>query len=221
MSVGIFEPQVFHELDLALSALSHKAVKAEIRDSQEALTLVQEFEGWASQARTHCGDWSIRFHDQSQQLINDIQNGLPAAKVMEQLLRTLLQAHKQLEAELAEEREKNYDLQSRTLLAHKGMVEKDGEEDLFYIRPEDRGLFQMFLQEAPSFLSGIQSNLMLLRSNKPSDLPRLFQLFHFLKEQWGFLGFYQMRNYAFFPKVYWIYVLPIMKSQLRINWTPF
>jgi two-component system chemotaxis sensor kinase CheA len=55
-------------------------------------------------------------------------------------------------------------------------------------------LFHAFLQEASAHHSDIQTELNLLKSGQSADIQRMYRLFHVLQNQWGFLGFYQMRR---------------------------
>jgi two-component system chemotaxis sensor kinase CheA len=68
------------------------------------------------------------------------------------------------------------------------------EKEYLFVRPEDIGLFHIFSQEGPVILSGIQSTLMLLKAGQRADIQQLYRWFHILRAQWGFLGFYQMRQ---------------------------
>ncbi len=182
----------FESLHKDLNALSHRAIQANVRDLAEALELAQVFKQWTSRAVENCGEWSETFRQQSEEMIRDLKSGVPVAKAMEQLLRVLLQAHRLLEKEQKGEIEKETD--SPTLSRSSKTQASTVSRDHLYVRPEDQGLFQMFLQEAPTLLSGIQSNLLLLSAGQKADLPRVLQIFYVLKGQWGFLGFYQMKQ---------------------------
>jgi chemotaxis protein histidine kinase CheA len=63
----------------------------------------------------------------------------------------------------------------------------------FYACSEENGLFHAFLQEASTHHLDIQREVHLLKSSQPADIQQMYRLFHVLKNQWGFLGFYQMR----------------------------
>jgi len=194
MPVETLPPQAYGQLSNDLNALSRRAVQANVKDQGEALELARAFEHWTSRARKTCGEWSQAFHDQARELVKDLQSGFPAPKVMEQLLRALLQAHRLLEKEQKGEVEKETDAPLLKRAPKSSLVEAADSRESLYVRPEDQGLFQLFLQEAPTFLSGIQSNLLLLSSKQKADLAQVYQLFHVLKGQWGFLGFLQMRR---------------------------
>ncbi len=194
MPVETLQPQAYGQLSSDLNGLSRKAVQANVKDPDSALELARAFEAWTSRARKSCGEWSGSFHQQAQDLVKELKSGLPAAKAMEQLLRALLQAHRLLEKEQKGELEKETDAPPLSLSPKASREEAAGAKESLYIRPEDQGLFQLFLQEAPTFLSGIQSNLLLLSSKQKADLQQVYQLFHVLTGQWGFLGFLQMRR---------------------------
>ncbi|SRR5579871_1542270 len=194
MPVETLQPQAYGQLSNDLNGLSRRAVQANVKDPGEALELVRAFEQWTSRARKTCGGWSEAFHDQARELAKDLQSGFPAPQVMEQLLRSLLQAHRLLEKEQKGEVEKETDAPLLTRPPKPSLAEAANSRDSLYVRPEDQGLFQLFLQEVPTFLSGIQSNLLLLSSRQKADLSQVYQLFHVLKGQWGFLGFLQMRG---------------------------
>jgi chemotaxis protein histidine kinase CheA len=187
----ILEPQVFDRLDRDLNGLSRRAIQINAGDSKAAMELAETIGQWsaaAGQVR-----WSASIHRQAQETLHQLKSGLPAAKAMEQILRTLLQAHRLLETEKKGEMGKEAVPGPVAGFPSRRPADEPG-RDTMAIRPEDLGLFQQFLRDAPGLLSGIQFNLLLLSSGQKADLHQLYQLFHFLKGQWGFLGFLQMRQ---------------------------
>ena len=185
------EPRTYEGLEESLNVLSHKALEASLTDMEQAVELAQAFEQWAEKAASLCGQWSGSFRSQAGEMARDLRAGWPVPQVMAQLLRTLLQAHRLLEKERKGEVEKETDIPVASF--RRGVEDPRAREGLF-IRPEDQGLFQLFLQEAPSFLASIQSDLHLMSRGQKGDLPRVYQLFHSLQGQWGFLGFLEMKE---------------------------
>jgi chemotaxis protein histidine kinase CheA len=187
------EPSVYEELEKNLVVLSQKAVNASVKDLGEALELARGFEKWTQLARASCGEWSHRFYLQAQEMVRDLQAGWPVARTMEVLLRALLQAHRFLEKEQEGESEKETDIPISSVSTNGSFKKKNSSDEVLFIRPEDQGLFQLFLQEAPSILAEVQSDLLYLSAGQKTDISRVYQLFHILQGQWGFLGFFQLR----------------------------
>lgn len=192
MPLETLRPHTSQDLTDDLNALSRRVVQANFGDPEAALDLAREFEVWAQRAQKTSGEWSNTCHEMAQGLVKELKEGLAPAKAMEKLLRTLLQIHRLLENEQRGEAEN--DSRSLSPPAQGRFDENPRKGDELYIRPEDQGLFQLFLHEAPTFLSGIQSNLLLLISKQKADVQQIFRLFHVLAGQWSFLGFLQMRQ---------------------------
>jgi chemotaxis protein histidine kinase CheA len=191
MPVEILEPQVYGKLGLELDELSRRAVQANVKDIKAALELSRGFEDWSSKAGKICGPWSGVLHRQALEMSDDLKSGYPVSAVMGQLLRILLEARRLLAKDQSGRTEGDFPSVSTPDPVSSERKDLNGH---LYVRPEDRGLFQLFLQEAPTFLSGIQSNLLLFISKRKADLQQVHQLFHVLQGRWGFLGFLQMRR---------------------------
>ncbi len=194
MPLETLQAQSYEQLSNDLDGLSQRALAANIRDPEQALQLARLFETWASRARAVCGEWSGTFLRLARDWVRELNAGLPAPKAMEQILRALRQVHRLLEKEQKGEIEKETDAPPFAHAPRSAREENAGPKEHLYVRPEDQGLFQLFLHEAPAFLSGIQSDLQLLSSGQKADLQQLYQIFRVLTGQWGFLGFLQMRQ---------------------------
>ncbi len=190
MAVQAPEPQIQNELDNELKALSRRAIRTDVKDIPAAIDLARAFEEWASRAAPFCGEWCGTFQRQAQEVIAQLRSGDSTAKGIEQLLRFLLQANRFMEKERKGKREK--DGLTGDMLSKPPEIELVAPEDQHYVRPEDTGLFQMFVQEAPAFLTAIQTHLMSMSTGQRTDLNQLHQLFRVFQGQWAFLGFLHM-----------------------------
>jgi two-component system chemotaxis sensor kinase CheA len=87
------------ELRRTLLQLSQQALASNLRDEARVLELAQAFEKWTLPASTVFGLWMESFRIESHHIVDDLRAGKPAAKGMENLLRSLLQVHRMISKE--------------------------------------------------------------------------------------------------------------------------
>jgi two-component system chemotaxis sensor kinase CheA len=97
------------ELRRTLLQLSQQALASNLSDETRVLELAQAFEKWTLPASTVFGLWMESFRLESHHIVDDLRSGKPAAKGMDNLLRSLLQVHRMI----AKEKESPSEIQAR------------------------------------------------------------------------------------------------------------
>lgn len=189
-----------------LSALAEKAKAVKLESPENLRELLAEFEVWTVEAKGFCGPWVATLSAQARQWLRGLEAGRPLLQGLERLLQGILEANTQLEKDAVAKAEKDGQntgnevfLFEASSFSSQGQTEAPGKataSSFLTVKEEDREGFKDFLQEAPGYLSDIESNLMGLSGQGSWDVMKVYRPFHTLKSLFGYLGFAAMGEEA-------------------------